>query len=77
MSEALENSKTQQSKNKELLLNLLESSNSVEQHVYLQKDECPEKINQYYLGNGGDIIGGKTTTKPKVELKDVQSTLKF
>lgn len=33
-----------QSTNKKHILNLLEQSNSVEQHIYYQKDENPEKI---------------------------------
>lgn len=39
--------------NKQQILELLESSNSVEQHVYYQKGETPEKIQQYYLGTKG------------------------
>ena len=52
-------------------MNLLETTNSVEQHVYYQKGENPEKIQQYYLGIKGEgIIGGKTTTMaPKLEPK--------
>lgn len=52
-------------KNKNKILELLESSNSVEQHVYYQKGESPEKIQQYYIGNKGEgITGGKTTLAP-------------
>ena len=36
--------KLQQEINKQTILNLLEKSNSVEQHIYYQKDESPEKI---------------------------------
>ena len=36
--------KVQQEANKQKILNLLEQSNSVEQHIYYQKDTEPEKI---------------------------------
>ena len=48
--------------------------------MYYQKDECPEKIQQYYLSSkGNEIMGGKATlaktVKPNYE--DVKSTLSF
>ncbi len=33
--------------NRQLILELLEQSNSVEQHIYYQKDGAPEKIQSY------------------------------
>jgi hypothetical protein len=36
--------RAKQQANKQVILGLLESSNSVEQHVYYQKGESPEKI---------------------------------
>lgn len=63
-----DNLKLKQETNKEKIMLLLESSNSVEQHVYYQKGENPEKIQQYYLGNKGKgITGGKTTQAPNVQ----------
>ena len=51
--------KVRQEANKQRIMDLLEQSNSVEQHIYYQKDVEPEKISQYYLGNKGQgIIGG-------------------
>jgi hypothetical protein len=45
--------KQKQSENKQKIFELLESSNSVEQHIYYQKGENPEKIQQYYQGVKG------------------------
>lgn len=72
MSMGGEELKVKQSLNKKKILELLQSSNSVEQHVYYQKGENPEKIQQYYLETEGpQITGGKTTKsssiKPKIE----------
>ena len=54
-------------------MDLLEQSNSVEQHIYYQKDVEPEKISQYYLGNKGQgIIGGQVATGPLSGPKIVQ-----
>jgi hypothetical protein len=72
--------KVQQEVNKQHILALLEKSNSVEQHIYYQKDESPEKIQQYYLGNGGQgIVGGQHATGPLTKPKIVQarSTLAY
>ena len=60
--------KAKQNQNKTQILALLENSNSVEQHVYYQKGESPEKIQQYYLGaKGQGISGGKTTMAPLLQ----------
>lgn len=72
--------KVKQNVNKQKILQLLESSNSVEQHVYYQKGENPEKIQQYYLGpKGQGIVGGKSTlallNQPRVE--EVRSKYSF
>lgn len=65
--------KLQQEINKQTILNLLEKSNSVEQHIYYQKDESPEKIQQFYLGNGDQgIVGGKLATGPLTKPKIVE-----
>lgn len=62
--------KLKQSDNKQKILELLEQSNSVEQHIYYTKGESPEKIQQYYLGvKGGGIVGGKKTTAPLIQPK--------
>lgn len=69
-----------QTTNKKQILNLLEQSNSVEQHIYYQKDESPEKIQQYYLGvPAQNIVGGKATTAPlsKPRIEEIKSTLSF
>jgi hypothetical protein len=58
-------------------LALLESSNSVEQHVYLQKGESPEKIQQYYLKEDGVVRGGKQSQVQQRIIKPVESTYKF
>lgn len=66
--------------NKKLILNLLEQSNSVEQHIYYQKDENPEKIQQYYLGvPEHNIIGGKCSTAPlsKPRIEEVKAKITF
>ena len=57
---------------------MLEASNSVEQHIYYQKDESPEKIQQYYLGvPAHNVVGGKNTTAPlsKPRIEEVKSTI--
>ena len=80
MSEGGENLKIKQSVNKQYILELLEKSNSVEQHVYYQKGESPEKIQQYYLGGKGqEIMGGATMTAPstKPTIQPVKSGLSF
>ena len=71
--------RAKQQANKQVILGLLESSNSVEQHVYYQKGESPEKIQQYYLGTKGQITGGTKTMAPitKPIIKDIKSTLSF
>ena len=72
--------RVKQNQNKQQILELLESSNSVEQHIYYQKDENPEKIQQYYLGTKGTgIYGGKHTMAPVTAptREPVKSTLSF
>lgn len=71
--------RVKQQANKGQILALLESSNSVEQHVYYQKGESPEKIQQYYLGTKGQITGGTKTMAPitKPIIKEVKSSLKI
>lgn len=52
----------------------------MEQHVYYQKGESPEKIQQYYLGTKGrGITGGPNTMAPitKPDREPVKSTLSF
>jgi len=44
MKDGGEGLKVKQNVNKQKILELLENSNSVEQHVYYQKGENPEKI---------------------------------
>lgn len=59
--------KQKQNENKQRIFELLESSNSVEQHIYYQKGENPEKIQQYYLGaTGVGISGGQKTLAPSI-----------
>lgn len=71
--------RVKQQSNKQRILALLESSNSVEQHVYYQKGESPEKIQQYYLGTKGQITGGTKTMAPitKPIIEEVKSSLSF
>ena len=71
--------KLQQEINKQQILSLLEKSNSVEQHIYYQKDESPEKIQQYYLGNGNGIVGGNLATGPltKPRIVEPRSSLAY
>jgi hypothetical protein len=60
-----ENLKLKQKLNKKKIMELLESSNSVEQHVYYNKDEKPEKIQQYYVGaKHKPIVGAPNTMAP-------------
>lgn len=72
--------KVKSNENKQTILTLLEQSNSVEQHIYYQKGESPEKIQQYYLGTKGQSVTGGTNTmaplsKPRIE--EIKSTLTF
>lgn len=71
--------KQKKNQNKNKILQLLESSNSVEQHVYYQKGESPEKIQQYYMGvKGQGITGGKVTMAPELQpnLGEMKSSYK-
>lgn len=62
--------KQKQNENKQRIFELLESSNSVEQHIYYQKGENPEKIQQYYLGSTGvGITGGQKTLAQNIQPK--------
>ena len=47
MKEAVDKLRIKGKQNRQLILELLESNNSVEQHVFYQRDGAPEKIQTY------------------------------
>jgi hypothetical protein len=47
MKEAADHLRIKGKENRHLIMELLEANNSVEQHIYYQKDGAPEKIQSY------------------------------
>lgn len=56
--------------NRQLILQLLEATNSVEQHVFYQKDAAPETIQSYSKKTLGKVLGpggNSKTIKDQIE----------